>query len=79
MGITFYAETEPCSFAVKCRFCGNKISFVKPQRLGSEIGLKCSKCERRMIYTAADLQVFGDPTKAQPTQPSVGLLARIFG
>jgi hypothetical protein len=74
-----YAETEPCTVAVNCRHCGNRISFVSPRRLGSEVGLKCSKCERRMIYTAADVQVLGDRTKAQPTQPSTGLLARLFG
>jgi hypothetical protein len=79
MGITFYAETEPRSLAVNCRFCGNKISFVKPQRLGSEIGLKCSKCERRMIYAAADLHAFAGPIKTQAADPSVGLLARLFG
>ena len=65
--------------AVNCRFCGNKIPFVKPERLGSEIGLKCPKCERRKIYAAADLHPFGGPTKTQPTQRRVGLLARLFG
>jgi hypothetical protein len=79
MGIVVYAQTEPHNVAVNCRHCGNRISFVRPQRLSSEVGLKCSKCERRMIYAAADLLAFGDPTKARATEPSVGLLARLFG
>jgi|RhiMetdeSRZDD1v2_1073273.scaffolds.fasta_scaffold2925472_1 hypothetical protein len=76
---TGYADTEPRNVAVNCRYCSNRISFVRPQRLGPEIGLKCSKCERRMIYTAADLHAFADPIKAQSADPSVGLLARLFG
>jgi hypothetical protein len=79
MASTVYAETEPRNVAVNCRHCGNRIPFVRPQRLGSEIGLKCAKCERRMIYTAADLHAFGDPIKSQPRKPTGGLLARIFG
>jgi hypothetical protein len=79
MGVAVYANTEPHNVAVNCRHCSNRISFVRPQRLGSEIGLKCPKCERRMIYTAADLCGFGDPTKGQPTPPSAGFLERFFG
>jgi len=74
-----YTETNLRNVAVNCRFCGNKIPFVKPERLGSEIGLKCPKCERRMIYAAAEVYPFGGPTKTQATQPGVGLLARLFG
>src|SRR5215216_1689804 len=74
-----YTETNPRNVAVNCRFCGNKIPFVKPERLGYEIGLKCPKCERRMIYAAAEVYPFGGPTKTQATQPGVGLLARLFG
>src|SRR5215208_155292 len=74
-----YTETNPRNVAVNCRFCGNKIPFVRPERLGTEIGLKCSKCERRMIYAAADVYPFGGPTKTQVTQLGVGLLARLFG
>jgi hypothetical protein len=79
MSSTFYADTEPRNVAVNCRHCRNRISFVRPQRLGPEIGLKCSKCERRMIYTAGDLHAFAEPIKTQPADPSVGLLARLFG
>jgi hypothetical protein len=43
MGIVVYAQTEPHNVAVNCRHCGNRISFVRPQRLSSEVGLKCSK------------------------------------
>ena len=60
-----YTETNLRNVAVNCRFCGNKIPFVKPERLGVEIGLKCPKCERRMIYAAADVYPFGGPTKTQ--------------
>jgi DNA-directed RNA polymerase subunit RPC12/RpoP len=78
MASTDYAETEPRNVAVNCRHCSNRISFVRPQRLCPEIGLKCSKCGRRMIYAAADLHAFADPIKAQPADVSVGLLARLF-
>jgi hypothetical protein len=72
-----YAKTEPHDVAVSCHHCGNRISFVRPQRLSSEIGLKCPKCERRLIYTAAEVHAFA--SKAKSTDPGVGLLARIFG
>jgi hypothetical protein len=77
MGIVVYSQTESRNVAVNCRHCGNEISFVRPWRLGSEVSLKCFRCERRMFYTVVDLHTFND--KSQPKQPSAGLLARLFG
>jgi hypothetical protein len=70
MGLIVCAQSEPHDVAVNCRSCGNVISFVRPHRLGAEIGLKCSMCGRRMIYTAADLLSFGDSKKLSLRRPA---------
>jgi hypothetical protein len=71
MSSTVFRQVGPNHASLNCRHCSNRIFFVRPQRLGSEIGLTCANCGRRLIYTAADLAAVGDPIKGRPVPPNV--------
>lgn len=42
--------------AVICKHCQALITFTKPAPLPEIIGLRCSECGRRRVYTATDIQ-----------------------
>jgi predicted RNA-binding Zn-ribbon protein involved in translation (DUF1610 family) len=44
--------------AVICTNCGKEIPFVKPKMRTMEFSFNCPHCNRRKIYTLADIRPF---------------------